>query len=123
MRLSPTSIEEVVLGARIGPSGRPARRVSRVLPFAVGKDEALPVGAGCGGGFSLLSELEPPHPVASATRPSARRLRERGTGRILGRVVQSALNRSERREQGMAERAAIVTGASSGIGLALAHML
>src|SRR5439155_1151072 len=70
-RLRPTSSEDVVLGARIGPSGRPARSVSSVLPFAAGNVLALAVGLGCGGALS-----DPPG--GAARRPDGRGSRRAG---------------------------------------------
>src|SRR4051812_18139862 len=78
----------------MGPSGRPARSVSSVLPFAVGKADAFAVGAGSGGG--LLLEPELPQPATSTARPRKTRERGRGTGGMVGSVVQSALNQGSR---------------------------
>src|SRR5947209_13168164 len=92
-RLLQTPSDDVVLGARIGPSGRPARRLSSVLPFADGKAVALAVGFGWAGSESLvlLPALPPPQPATAISARGAT-MRERRTGRILGTTAQFALN-------------------------------
>src|SRR4051794_9616147 len=117
MRLRPTPREVVVLGARIGPSRSPPRSVSSVLPVEAGNDETLAVARGWEGGESVPPLPQPA--AASASSATGATVRGCGTRRTVGSVVQSAINPERAGGSGMAERAAIVTGASSGIGLAL----
>ena len=78
-----------MVGARIGPLGRPARSVSSVLPLAAGKSWAVAVGAGAGGG-AVGSLVDEPQPARASTAAAANMGRAKRIGqRTIGGLIRS----------------------------------
>ncbi|MBA3359459.1 MAG: SDR family oxidoreductase [Thermoleophilaceae bacterium] len=118
------------------PPPSSARRCAIERPAGSGKSSGV---AGCTGAVTS-SPSRPPHPALSATTNTARAISEtrlpdvqvtppsvrdpsgRGAGRRTRRGRVAASGRHER-GKALAERAALITGGSSGIGLAVARML